>query len=1174
MPRKLLTAVFVLATWVLPGVAPVVGRPIDRPQDVGSANAVLEQAGDGPIASHRLIVELSSSPLAEWAADREVDREASSGLTGLDAASDLHSQLDSPAALQYLARLQAEQRAFTDRLRRELPQSQVSRFKDESGRLRPASYQIVLNGLAVDPGPGIDRDTAAARIAAIPGVRRVSLDWAHAPAMHASLSLINAPAIWADPRVGGAAAGGKGIRLASMDGGVHHQAPMFGGEGYSYPRGYPLGHLSNTNGKIIVSRAYFRSWDPPSEGDENPWPGLRGTPHGVHTAGTAAGNAVTANFQGAQVPLSGVAPAAYVMSYRVFYNSITNDGSFYNAEGVAALEDLVRDGAQVVNNSWGDAQISTGGQFDAIDGALVNASRAGVFVAMSNGNAGPMTHTGDHPSAEYINVAASTTGTVYSNLSLQVTAPQPVSDSLKTNLRFQRAGFGPAFPLGIIRGPYPFVPALDVDAANAEGCNAWPAASLAGKALLVIRGACDYSVQVLNAQKAGAEFVVVYNHAQGGNGTVPMPAGSVGDQVTITAVSVGNATGLALANWYAGHPGAAQLQASSIAYPVPAGPDLIANFSSRGPGVGNVLKPDIAAPGVSIMSQGFASEVSGEERHLQFGQASGTSMAAPHVAGAAALLRQIHPSWSNAAIKSALMSTSRYQGIKNQDGSPAQPLDMGAGRMDLAHAADPGVILAPPSLSFGWVVTGTLATLSFKVTNVAAAAERYQLSTVDTRKSPDAMGLSAALAGMRLVPETLDLQPGQTAEVTATWDTAQAGGFGDQQGFVLLGGSDHDAHLPAWMRVGYPPAASDILLVDNDGSTARPADKDYQGVYTRTLQALGRAYTVWDADARSGQPSTLPDANSLGQYKTVILQTGDNKTVGTGADRNRLVEYANNGGRILAFGQNLATVLRSGDPANPALPFYFTLGAKLLQDSIDPRGLLADSAQLVIGAPGSPYQGMQLDLGGRGDGARNQLSIDEIDRSDGEPDAPWVKADTVTPLLLYAAGGAPKGAGTVALAHDDQPSIDRRGSTFAGRTVYHGFGLEGVNDNTGFKMRADLLRAGLAWLEDTATVAILPAVRPTRETSTFTAAMTSTQGGGAVSHRWDFGDGSPFTNAYASATAGHAYARPGSYTVVVETTNRLGNRALGSTIVDIPEGLAFVEAPPPPLYLPLLRSGR
>lgn len=1174
MPRKLLTAVLVLATWVLPGVAPVVGRPIDQPEDVGSESAVLEQAGDGRLASHRLIVELSSAPLAEWAADRYAVREISTDKVGLDAAADLHSQLDSPAAAQYLAGLQAEQRAFTERLRRALPQARVSVFRDESGSLRPAEYRIVLNGLAVDPGPGIDRDVAAARIAAIPGVRRVSLDWAHAPAMHASLPLINAPALWADARIGGAASGGKGIRLASMDGGVHHQAPMFDGTGYSYPRGYPLGHLSNTNGKIIVSRAYFRSWDPPSEGDENPWPGLRGTPHGVHTAGTAAGNAVTANFQGAQVPLSGVAPAAYVMSYRVFYNSITNDGSFYNAEGVAALEDLVRDGAQVVNNSWGDAQISSGGQHDAIDGALINASRAGVFVAMSNGNAGPMPHTGDHPSAEYINVAASTTGTVYSNLSLQVTAPQPVSDSLKTNLRFQRAAFGPAFPLGIIRGPYPFVPALDVDAANAEGCNPWPAASLAGKALLVIRGACDYSVQVLNAQQAGAEFVVVYNHAQGGNGTLAMPAGSVGDQVTITAVSVGNATGLALANWYDSHPGAAQLQASSIAYPVAATPDLIANFSSRGPGVGNVLKPDIAAPGVSTMSQGFAAEVAGEERHLQFGQASGTSMAAPHVAGAAALLRQIHPQWSNAAIKSALMSSARFRGIKNQDGSPAQPLDMGAGRLDLTHAADPGVILAPPSLSFGWVVTGTLPSLTFKVTSVAENFERYQLSTIDTRKSPDPASVGLPVAGMRLVPETLDLQPGQSADVTVTWDPAQAGGYGDQQGFVLLSSGDHEAHLPAWMRVGYPPAAADILLVDNDGSAARPADKDYQGVYTRTLQALGRAYDVWDADARAGQTSTLPDANALGRYKTVILQTGDNKTVGLGSDRNRLVEYANNGGRILAFGQNLAAVLRSADPANPTLVYYFTFGAKILQDSIDPRGLLTDRDQLVIGAPGSPYQGLQLELGGRGDGARNQLSIDEIDRSDGEPDAPWVKADTVTPLLLYAAGGAPKGAGYVALAHDDQPSLERRGSTFAGRTVYHGFGLEGVNDDTGFKRRADLLRAGLAWLEDTATASVQPSVRATHEMSTFVATMTSSHGGGATSHRWDFGDGSPVTKAYISATAGHVYARPGPYTVVVETTNAYGNRTLATVDIDVPEGQPFVEAPPPPLYLPQLRPGR
>lgn len=1164
MPRKLLTALFLLATWVLPGAAPAVGRPIDRPEDAEDAFSVAEPAVDGPRSSHRLIVELASPSLVEWSAAR-------AAAPRFQSRGDFRADLASPAAKQIQARIAAEQRAFITRLQATLPRAQVSSFRDESGRLRPASYQVVLNGLAIDPGPGVGFDAATARIAAIPGVRRVSRDWAHRPDMHASLPLINAPALWADPRVGGRPNGGRGVRLASMDGGVHHQAAMFNGEGFAYPRGYPLGFLANTNGKIIVSRSYFRSWDPPSEGDENPWPGTRGTPHGVHTAGTAAGDIVTADYQGAKVQISGVAPAAYVMSYRVFYNSITNDGSFYNAEGVAALEDIVRDGAQVLNNSWGDAQISPGGEYDAIDSALINAARAGIFIAMSNGNAGPLSQTGDHSSPDYINVAASTTGSVYTNLSLSVTAPEPVSEPLRSNLPFRRAGFGPAFPLGVIRGPYPFVHAQELDAANAEGCNPWPAASLAGKALLVVRGACDYSVQVLNAQKAGAEFVVVFNHAQGGDALVDMPAGSAGSQVTITSVFVGQATGQALAGWYTAHPGPAQLQASTVAYPVPRQADLIASFSSRGPGVGLVLKPDIAAPGVSILSQGFAAEVSGEERHLQFGQASGTSMAAPHVAGAAALLRQAHPDWNNGAIKSALMSTARFRGMKNQDGSPAQPLDMGAGRLDLTHAADPGVLLSPPSLSFGRVITGTAATMRFQVTSVAAKAEQYRLSTVDTRKTPDQ---PTSLAGVTVTPEQIDLQPGQGAEITVTWDPARSGGFGDQQGFILLAGAEHEAHLPAWMRVGYPPATADILLVDNDGSSARPTDKDYLGVYTSTLKALGRAYDVWDADALTGQPALLPDANSLGRYKTLILQTGDNRTVGTGADRNRLVEYANNGGRILAFGQNLATVLRSGDPNNPALVFNFTLGAKLFQDSIDPRGVLTDSAQLVIGAPGSPYQGLRFDLSGRGDGAANQNSIDEIDRGDSEPDAPWVKADTVTPLLIYAAGGAPKGAGYVALAHDDQASLERRGSTFSGRTVTHGFGLEGVSGNTGFRTRADLLRAGLDWLEDTATVTVLPTVQPTHEMSTFVAAMTSSKGGGAVSQRWDFGDGSPYTQPYASATAGHVYARPGHYRVVVETTNALGNRALGSAEIDIPEGQPFVEAPPPPVYLPMLRPGR
>ena len=246
----------------------------------------------------------------------------------------------------------------------------------------------------------------------LPGVKAVFLDFAHDPDLYASVPLINAAAAWNNPAIGGMANAGAGVKVASMDGGIHKDAPMFDGTGYSYPPGYPAGGLgltANNNGKIIASRVYFRSWDPPSPGDENPWPGTQGTSHGVHTASIAAGEQVDATYLGITETLSGVAPNAWVMSYRVFYNSITNDGSFYDAEGIAALEDIAKDGADVLNNSWGGGPGSVGGEFDPLDQALINVANAGTFVSMSAGNAGPNNGTTDHPSEAYIDVAASST---------------------------------------------------------------------------------------------------------------------------------------------------------------------------------------------------------------------------------------------------------------------------------------------------------------------------------------------------------------------------------------------------------------------------------------------------------------------------------------------------------------------------------------------------------------------------------------------------------------------------------------------------------------------------------------------------------------------------------------------------------------------------------------------
>ena len=1093
--------------------------------------------------SHRLIVELTSAPLAQ----SEVAAEVAAGGGKLDVAA--------PAAQQYIQKLQAEQQAFVTVMTQAVPDAQVATYLNEEGRALPATYQVVFNGMSVDAGRNADLKALEQSLSKLPGVKHVYRDYAHDPDLYASLPLINAEAAWNNAAIGGKSSAGAGVKFASMDGGAHHASPMFDGTGYTFPAGFPKGLTSNTNGKIIASRVYFRTWDPPSAGDENPWPGVAGTQHGTHTASTVAGGEVQASFAGAPaVTISGVAPKAYVMSYRVFYNSITNDGSFYNTEGIKALEDIVMDGADVLNNSWGGGPGSVGGEFDALDQALINAVNAGIFVSMSNGNAGPGIGTGDHPSSDYINVAASQSGGTYASGKFNVTAPEPVPANLQ-GMSFSSASFGEALDLGQVYGPYSFVPAVAVDPTNGIGCKAFPEGAFAGKMALIQRGSCEFGVKVLNAEKAGATFAVVYNSAAGGDGLINMGPGVVGGQVTIPSIFIGLTNGTAMIDWYSANGNAAQAALSTVAYQSGNSPDIIASFSSRGPGVGNVLKPDITAPGVNILAQGFDPTVSGEAGNFGYGQASGTSMAAPHVAGAAALIKQIHPDWSPAWIKSALMSTSKYMDIFTDAAKtvPAQPLDMGAGRLDLTNAADPGVILDPPSLSFGQVLNGEVGSLTVKVTNITAAAETYALSTVYTGMG---FGSLTTVDGMTVTPASLTLNPGETKTFTVEWNTATSKGYGDNQGFVLLTGSTHKAHLPAWMRVGYAPKTGKVLILDNDASSSLDLP-DYAPVYKAALDTLGISSDIYDADEQAGTNPTIPDATWLAQYDAIVYETGDNyqpngtftvPTPLTSLDMDRLVEYANNGGHVIAFGQDLASVTAGN---TSSAPFFYSavLGATYLQDSINAEEVYTDTAQLISGLPGTPFNNTSFDISARGDGAGNQGYVDEVKANCTDPDFTFC---TFTPLLKYSVGGNFVGQGTVALANRDQPTLERPGRTFNGNALYFTFGLEGVNNDTGFNTREDLLGSALHWAWDTATASIEAKPMPNDQVSYFTAKMVSTFGGDGVTFRWDFGDGTPFTPVYTSATAGHTYAAPGTYTVRVEATNGLGTRVIGETTAVVP----------------------
>lgn len=870
----------------------------------------------------RLIVQLNTAPLAATLFEQPT-------------MSKQRVDIKSAAATTYVQRLHTEQAAFIKAMQTKLTDATVATYQNEVGDTQQATYQIVFNGLAIDPGTA-PIDEAYRQLAKLPGVKQVYLDQPYDTQLYTSTYLINTPVLW--NTIGSQTNAGVGVKIAFMDGGVHHLAPMMSGNGYQYPSGYGpngLGQTANNNGKIIVSRTYFRPWDAPQNGDENSWPGVNGTSHGMHTASIAAGGAANATYNGFTVGMmSGIAPKAYVMSYRVFYPSMNGSTTFYTTEGLAALEDIVKDGADILNASWGNGAGSSGGQFDPLDQALINMTKAGIFVIVSNGNAGPGLGTSDHPSAAYMNVAASTTSGT-----LRVGRISVPNESALQNLPFSMSTFGRALPVGQVQ-TVAFRPASNVDANNEEGCNPFPANSFNGKAALIRRGTCEYGVKVLNAERAGATYAILYNHGSGGDALTSPGPGAVGGQVTISSFFIGFTHGSAMVNLYnTKGAAAATLRMDMTAFQGGNQADRISDLSSRGPGVGGTLKPDLAAPGINILAQGYTEGASGEAVHLGYGQATGTSMAASHVVGAAALVKQVHPDWSVGAIKSALMSTAKYMNIYRADGTtPAQPLDMGSGRLDLTKAADPGVILEPPSLSFGFIPAGTQKTITLTVTSVAATTETYALSTIYTGNG-FAPAQTTNLPGFTPSVTTLTLSPGESKKVAITFNSATGTGIGDNQGYVIMDGPAHDAHLAAWARVVPATPLADVLLIDGDFSTLGPSFnyatmRDYRWYYTDTLDKLGYTYTVLDYGT-----TTLPDAAMLSGYRTIVYFTGDNYVLGAGLaalDMDKLVEYLNAGGTIIVMGQDMAATIDHDitDLNNPHFFYQSLLGANWIQDSI------------------------------------------------------------------------------------------------------------------------------------------------------------------------------------------------------------------------------------------------
>jgi minor extracellular serine protease Vpr len=1049
----------------------------------------------------RWIVQLHGKPLARYPRAKRA----------ISFAGIARPKVDLKAAVnrRYLNRLARTQTGFAARLRRAIRGVRVER-----------TFRVTLNGMAVRM-----TKAQAAKVRRMKGVRAVTPDVPYRMSMYATPAQINAPALWS--QVGGQANAGRGVKVAIIDSGVYVTKdaagnyagnPCFNDAGYRMPRGYPKGDTRFTNAKVIVARAYFRPppFAPPTAGNDTPIQGPGGSPHGTHVGGTVACNANTTAI--GSLTISGVAPAAYLMNYRIFYPSTSPDG-FENGNGwvveiVQAIEDAVKDGADVLSNSWGSSHQNTLAWPDPMVQAAESAVDAGVVGVWAQGNSGPAQGTGNLPSAsdKVISVGAVTKYETLIQSSVNVIG-RPDLQNLDTG----PASFGPSMVDRRV-GPANYVPAevLNNGAVPAEGCGDYPAGSLTNKIALIVRGTCEFGLKVFKAQQAGAIGALVYNHALGGDALQAMGGGVFGPQVTIPSVFMRRSNGLALVDHYTANPATAQAEFFYNPHGGPNPGDVMAGFSSRGPTQDKTIKPDVVAPGVDVFSGGYAT---GDfpAPFTGFGSASGTSMAAPHVAGAAALLLQLHPWWTPAMVKSALMSTATEEVFTTTARTTkAGVLDRGAGRIDLAQAGDPDLYLNKPSLSGGEMSAGQSKTFNVRAWNISGEKDTWNVSTVET-------GDAATTANFNLTAGTaaLSLRRWRFGTIPVTIEAAAGAVRGNYEGSVVLvsQATGKRLHIPVWLRV-VPPKSVDVLLIDADGKATGTAG-DYRPQYEAMLTGLNLTYET-----------TFPaNAVDLHKYRAAVLFTGDNASFASSGftltREDALAEWLDSGGRLWTLGQNMALGLDSGtfhSRLDRGRLYSGYLGLAYEADSVDPAGTTG------LG----PFAGMTLAL--------SQTSVEGTSSPGFDTDT-YNSRSTTKRFFQTGAGAA------VSHGRTSDPTLEQERQEYLYRGVSMGFGIEGLSGGTTAGQLGDRT---FDWLLDRIDVGLASVTIGRGKRATLSASASSSHGS-ITKYRWDFGDRSRWVTT-SGPTVTHKFRRSGTFDVRIEATDSLGHTSVGHALVRVRGG--------------------
>ena len=567
-----------------------------------------------------------------------------------------------------------------------------------------ASYTMALNGFSANLSP-----EQAAELVANKEVATLTPDELHhltAVPSTEFLGLSGEGGVW--EQVGGVDQAGAGVVVGVLDTGIAPENPSFAGEtlgtaagdepylsgdnvisfakndGQTFTGTCQTGEqftVDDCNTKVITARYYVAGFGAGNIADASLGEYLSprdGDGHGSHTASTAAGNAdVPASIGGIDFgSISGVAPAAKIAAYKVCWTGqdpeVTTDDGCATTDLLNGIDQAVIDGVDVMNFSIGGGPADS--TFSPTDAAFLGAASAGIFVSASAGNAGPDASTLDNAAPWITTVAASTipsyeatvtlgNGEAYAGASITVSMDpdaEPVSGSFVAAATV--ANEGVADPT--LCGPNSLNPELVEE----------------DTIILCERGVYDRVAKSAEVARVGGIGMVMVNVTPGSIDT---------DFHSVPTVHLSHVYYEELSA-YAATPGAtATFTTGNELGTTPPAPQ-VAGFSSRGPILvdgQDILKPDISAPGVSILAAGPNAETA--DPSYQF--LSGTSMAAPHIAGIAALYFGERPNATPAEVKSAMMTTA-YNTVDGAGDDVTDPFVQGAGHVDPTSFFEPGLL--------------------------------------------------------------------------------------------------------------------------------------------------------------------------------------------------------------------------------------------------------------------------------------------------------------------------------------------------------------------------------------------------------------------------------------------------------------------------------------------------